>query len=59
MHEAVLSRGQADAGCLPLLWAEDGDQLAVRIQEQNALHRLHSALQLTTLPADPGPRPDS
>lgn len=36
MREAVLSRSQADAGCLPLLWAEDADQLAARIQEQKA-----------------------
>lgn len=53
MHDAVLSRGQTDAGCLPLLWAEDSDQLAARIQEQNALRRLHPPLRLTTLPSDP------
>jgi len=56
MHDAVLTRGQTDAGCLPLLWADDGDHLAARIQEQDALRQLHPALRLTTLPADPGTR---
>jgi hypothetical protein len=58
MHDAVLSRGQTATGCLPLLWAEDGDQLAARIQEQEALRGLHPALRLTTLTADPDLRTD-